>query len=110
MGSVTKLNRTKQLRRPHHIVDWAEKRALTQAEIANEIGADKSVVSRWFGGATPSEEYQEKLAALFGADDPEAIFRHPDDDWLRRFFEGLDQDEIDRAKRMLEAAFPKKRA
>lgn len=67
------------------------------------------MVSRWFDGATPSEPSQEKLAALFQTD-REGIFRHPDDDWLKKFFQDRSNDEIDRIKKTLEAAFPKKQA
>lgn len=109
MADVTKIYASRQPRRPHHIEDWAELRHLTQADIVREIGADKSVVSRWFGGSTPSAEWQEKLAALFHTTS-EGLFRHPDDDWLSRFFQGREREEIERIKATLEAAFPRKRA
>ena len=80
-------------------------RGMSQADIARELGADKSVISRWFSGSTPSVEYQERLAALFGCE-PESLFRHPNDDWLARFFANRTKDEVERMKRMLEAAFP----
>lgn len=80
---------------------------MSRADIARELGADKSVVSRWFGGATPTPAWQEKLAALFNCD-PESLFRHPDDDWLRRFLQGRAKDEVERIKQTLEAAFPRK--
>lgn len=47
----------KQQQRPHHVAEWAEFRGLTQADISRGVGADKSVVSRWFSGSTPSEDY-----------------------------------------------------
>lgn len=84
-------------------------RGLKQADIARETGADKSVVSRWFNGATPGIEWQQKLAALFQTD-PESLFRHPDDDWLKRFFEERTREEIERIKATLETAFPRKSA
>lgn len=101
----------KQPRRPHYIKEWAEKRQLRQVDIVAELGADKGLVSRWFQGSTPSREYQLKLAALFTADndgadtDPALIFRHPDDDWLRRFMQQRSEEEVRRIKAMLEAAF-----
>lgn len=109
MSSVTKIHASKQPRRPHHIVDWAEARHLSQADIVREIGADKSIVSRWFNGTTPGLEWQEKLAALFHTT-PEGLFRHPDDDWLTKFFQDRERDEIERIKATLEAAFPRRRA
>jgi transcriptional regulator with XRE-family HTH domain len=107
MPNVTRIHNSKQPRRPHYIEEWAERREMKQADIARELGADKSIVSRWFGGATPSQEWQEKLAALFRCD-PESLFRHPDDDWLSKFFADRSRDEIERIKATLEAAFPRK--
>jgi hypothetical protein len=108
MARVTQIHRRKQPRRPHFIPEWAERRGFeSQADLAKELDAEKSVVSRWYAGASPSEEYQAKLAALFHCD-PEAIFRHPDDDWLAKFFKDRSADEVDRMKNMLEAAFPLK--
>lgn len=99
----------RQPRRPHHIKEWADLRGLKAADLARELGADKSVISRWFGGSTPSVEWQIKLAALFGTE-PEGLFRHPDDDWLSKFFSDRSRDEIERIKATLEAAFPRKQA
>jgi transcriptional regulator with XRE-family HTH domain len=104
---VTRIHKSKQPRRPHFIAEWAAKRNLSPTDLAREIGADKSVISRWYSGTSPSVEYQEKLAALFGCE-PEAIFRHPDDDWIARFFRDRSLDELKRMQQMLEAAFPRK--
>ena len=108
-ANVTKIHASKQPRRPHHIDDWADKRGMKQADLARELGADKSLVSRWFSGSTPSPYWQAKLAALFHTD-PEGLFRHPDDDWLARFLKDRDPDEIERIKATLESAFPRKTA
>ncbi|MCK1459136.1 helix-turn-helix transcriptional regulator [Bradyrhizobium sp. 2] len=60
----------------------------TQAELAEAIGADKSVISRWLdesNPATPGKEWQVKLGAFFGdEEDPVDVFRHPDDDWFSK--------------------------
>ena len=101
------IHRSRQPRRPHHIEDWAKRREMSQADIAREIGADKSVVSRWFNGTTPGVEWQTKLAALFQLDDPEALFRHPDEDWISRFFANRKREEVEKMKQMLELAFPR---
>ena len=98
--------RRRQPRRPHFIPEWAELRDRTQAELARDIGADKSVVSRWFAGATPGDDWQKTLADYFHCE-PEALFRHPDDHWLTEFFAGRSPEEIKRAKEMLELAFPR---
>lgn len=109
MSDITTIHKSKQPRRPHFIPEWAEARNLTQADLAREIEADKSVVSRWFNGTTPGVEWQQKLAALFQCE-PESLFRHPDDDWMSRFFQDRSRDELERMKTMLEAAFPRERA
>ena len=83
---VVKIHAKRQPRRPHHISAWAEKFGFSQADIAREIEVDKSMVSRWFDGATPSAPSQEKLAALFPTD-REGICRPPDDVWLTQFFQ-----------------------
>lgn len=107
MGKVVKIHASKQPRRPHYIAAWAESRGKAQKDIVLELGADKSVVSRWFNGTTPGEDWQERLAAYFQCD-KESLFRHPDDDWLTRFLRGRKRDEIDRIKQTLESAFPRK--
>lgn len=107
MERLHRIHRLRQPRRPHFIPEWAEQRGWSQAELAKALEADKSVVSRWFHGTTPGEEWQEKLAALFEVD-PESLFRHPDDDWLSRFLQGRSQEEVERIKRTLESAFPPK--
>jgi transcriptional regulator with XRE-family HTH domain len=98
---------SKQPCRPHHIPEWVETLDLTQAEFAEEIGADKGLVSRWYSGTSPGRGWQKKLAEFFNCE-PESLFRHPDDDWIARFLRGRDKPEIERIKTVLESAFPKK--
>lgn len=90
--------------RIHFIVEWAEKRQLKQADIVREIGADKGLVSRWFDGTVPKAEYLEKLAEMFGTD-VHGLFRHPDDDWLARFFRDKTEEQRDKAIQMLRIMF-----
>ena len=107
MSKIPTIHARKQGRRPHFIPEWAEMRGLRQADVAAEIGADKSLVSRWFNGATPGVEWQARLAALFHVE-PDALFRHPDDDWLGQFFRDRSRSEIERIKKAMEISFPKK--
>lgn len=96
----------KQPNRPHYVEAWAQRRGFeSQTELAEALEIDKSNVSRWYAGTTPNKESQEKLAALFSID-RESLFRHPDDDWLARFFRNRSLDEIERIKQTLETAFP----
>lgn len=92
--------------RRHFIVEWAAKRDLKKADIARETGADKSLVGRWFDGTLPGPEYLAKLAALFGTE-PEGLFRHPDEDWIAKFFRDRSDVDRERIKDLLTLAFPK---
>ena len=105
MSEVTKIHKSRQPKRPHFIGEWMEKRGIIAAELAAELDVDKSVVSRWLSGSTPGESSQEKLAAYFGCE-PEALFRDPDEDWIVRMFRNRSQEEKNRIRAIVEAAFP----
>jgi transcriptional regulator with XRE-family HTH domain len=96
----------RQPNRPHYIREWARMKKMKQVDLARALGADKSLVSRWYRGTSPGPEWQEQLATLFGCE-PEGIFRHPDEEWLSSFLRGRDPEEISRIKATLEAAFPR---
>lgn len=92
--------------RRHFIVEWAKKRGLSQADIANELGVNKGNVSYWFNrGTVPSDQWIEPLAALLGTT-RDGLFRHPDDDWIAEFFRMRSEEERLRAIQILENAFP----
>jgi transcriptional regulator with XRE-family HTH domain len=108
MPPVTRIHKSKQPRRPHYVQEWAEYRGYkSQAELIEASGADKSTVSRWYSGSSPSVEWQIKLAELFDCE-PESLFRHPDDDWFAKFFADREREEIERMKISLQASFPRK--
>lgn len=100
LAGVTSPARLKQQECSHHSADGADSRGLTQADFTRELDADKSVVSRWFAGATPCEKYQQKLADLFGCS-RESLSQHPEDGWHSGFSAHRDRDEIERIKRRL---------
>lgn len=115
MNNIAVIHGGKQPRRPHYIREWAARRRLKQVDLARELGADKSVVSRWFKGGTPSEDWQERLAIFFETD-RDGIFRDPADTWLTRLFKEranlkqlLEQrtpDELDAIEKMIQAVYP----
>lgn len=107
MSNIPTIYAKKQPKRPHFIIEWCEKHGLNQSALAKKINADPSIVNRWFKGGSPSEPWQYILGEFFGCG-REGIFRHPDDDWMTKFFKDRSKEEIERAKTMLEAAFPKK--
>jgi len=104
MSNIKHIHGDKTPIRIHFIVEWAEKRNMKQADIVREIGADKGLVSRWFDGTVPKPEYLEKLAALFSTD-VHGIFRHPDDDWIAKFFHDKTEEQKERAIDMLRLMF-----
>lgn len=80
---------------------------MSQADICRELDVDKSTVSRWFSGFLPSENKLPALAAALSIE-PNMMFRHPDDDWISRFFDGRSQEERARIIATIETAFPRK--
>jgi SOS-response transcriptional repressor LexA len=69
---------TKKVRRRRHFIrEWAEDRKLAPADLARATGADKSVVSRWLGGAEPNQSYLTKLGELFGVA-PGRLYERPE--------------------------------
>lgn len=107
MHKPTRIHHNKTPIRRHFIAEWAEARGMRQVDVAEELGVDKSQASRWFAGQMPQPHFQERLAALFEIE-PEALLRHPDADWMSRFFEGRQIEERERIKRAIELSFPLK--
>lgn len=70
---------------------------------------DKSQVYRWLKGQMPQPAQQKRIADAI-EQEPEDLLRHPLDDWIARFFSDRSTDEKERAKQMLEAAFPSRRS
>jgi transcriptional regulator with XRE-family HTH domain len=93
----------------HSIVEWADHRGLRQADICAELGVDKGTVSRWFSGTIPSDQWIMRLAEMLGTT-RDGLFRDPHDDWFVQFFRDRSDEERERARVMLEAAFPIKKA
>jgi hypothetical protein len=108
MAATTQIHKGKTPRRKHYIPEWAEVRHLIQADFVRDLGADKGTVSRWFDGNTPRDEYLDRLVAYLKLESRDAIFRHPDDDWMASFLRGRDREEVERIKQSLELHFPKK--
>ena len=82
MDEIPHMAAGRQPKRPHHVAEWAERENLTPTEISIATGADKSLISRWFAGTTPSDKYQKKLR-------------------------GRPKEQIEQIKATLEMAFPR---
>ena len=104
MSEITQIHKGKTPQNIHFIVEWAEKRGLRQADIAEMLPADKGLVSRWFSGTMPKAEYLDRLAALMGTD-VHGLMRHPDDDWLAKFFRDKTEQDKQKAIDMLKILF-----
>jgi transcriptional regulator with XRE-family HTH domain len=102
MTPISHIHKGKTPPRIHYLAEWAEKRGLIQAEFAKETGADKGTVSRWFAGRLPEQPYLFKITAFLQLEEPNALFRHPDDDWFKKMFAGRKQQEIDATKAIVE--------
>lgn len=107
MADITRIHQRKEPTRRHFIAEWAEARNMTRADVARELGVDKSQTTRWFQGQLPQPHYQERLAALFNIE-AEALLRHPDADWMSRMFEGRSAKEREHMRKSIETTFPPK--
>ncbi len=106
---ATRIHNQATSTRRHFIREWMERRTYKPVDIVKGIGADKGLVSRWLNkGVVPGDDHLEALAGFLGADDPMALFRHPDDDWMARFLRDRPEEEVTRIREVLERAFPKK--
>jgi transcriptional regulator with XRE-family HTH domain len=109
MSDLDGIHQKKQPRRPHFLREWMDSKGLRAVDLADELHIDKSLVSRWLSGSTPSADNQRILADFFGCE-PEGLFRHPDEDWMARALRDRPREEIERIKQTIETAFPRKKA
>lgn len=104
----------RQPSRPHFIAAWLIMADAQPRELMHFTGADKSLVSRWFNGTSPSKKYQIKIVEFLrmklhlASLEPDAIFRDPNLEWIAQFVRGRDVDEMKRIRSTLETAFPRK--
>jgi transcriptional regulator with XRE-family HTH domain len=109
MSSVAEIHQGKEPIRRHYIKEWAELRGMRPVDLATELGVEISQVTRWFAGQMPRPDTQLRLAQLFGGEDadPNMIQRHPDDDWLAKFFTDRSDAERARIREAMELLFPR---
>lgn len=104
MSRPSRIHKDKRPPRFHYIPEWAERRQVKQADIVRALEVDKGSVSRWFQGTIPVEQHLIALAGFLEAEEPAALFRHPDDDWLAAFFRGRPAAQRQRAINILKAS------
>lgn len=95
----------RQPRRPHFLKEWMAWRDKRNIDLIDDLGVDKSYISRWLKGTTPGEAWAEKLRVYFKAG-PDGIFERPSSVWFTEFLEERDDLDFERVKNTLEAAFP----
>lgn len=102
MAQVTKIHHGKTPPRIHYLAEWAKKRHKKQVDFIKATGADKGTVSRWFSGLLPETPYLLKITAFLELEEPNDLFRHPEDDWFKRMFQNRSKQEIEASKRLVE--------
>lgn len=82
---------------------------------SGEQPIDKTQVYRWIRGNLPMPATMVRIAAALSVLDietgepaPEALLRHPNEDWIARKLQGRSPDEVERIKQMIDLAFPDK--
>lgn len=107
----------RQPKRPHYLAKLMERKDVDRAGLIEDLGVDKSLVSRWLdedNPSTPGDVWAKKLGRYFaaGPDDEDFvdIFTDPAVARFQRLTLGRSEDEIDRIFATIEAAFlPSKR-
>jgi hypothetical protein len=95
----------------HYIAEWMEHREIGVDEVMEALDlSTPSQVYRWMKGQKPQDETFLKLADLLRADPPEALLRHPLDDWMTKFLRGRSEAEAKAIMELLERAYPLKSA
>jgi transcriptional regulator with XRE-family HTH domain len=107
MGKVAEIHGSKTPVRIHYLQEWLDHRHMSKADLVRAMDINKSSVSKWCTGDLPSEKNLLIIAAALEIE-PEALFRHPLDDWMTKFFKQRSEDELKRMVETLKAAFPQK--
>jgi transcriptional regulator with XRE-family HTH domain len=93
-----------------YLSEWLTHLGLTQQELANRMGTDKSSVSRYVKDRRGvSQKKASEIADALGID-PVALFLAPDDAeaaaLINRFKKFIDREGVNRAKLLMDAIDP----
>lgn len=124
MNSLVRIHKGKQPISKHYLKEWLDERDMGAMDLLDEINKalpdpiDKSQVYRWLKGQMPHDDMLVRIAGVLsivdaetGAPDPRGVLRDPNVDWIAQKLRGRSEDEVERVKQILDAAFPpKKRA
>ena len=118
MSDIPRIHASKQPVRRHYLAEWLEVRRMKPMDLLEALNdpdrlsdlafIDKSQVYRWLKGQMPQPAQQVRIAKALEME-PDELLRPPVDDWLAKFFADRTEEEKERARRMLEAAFPLRR-
>lgn len=109
---MAELYAKRQVRRPHYLAKLMARHNVTRAKLVEDLGVDKSQLSRWLDEqrpATPSPAWAQELGRYFAvSDDPDDfidIFSDPDMARFQKMTRGMSDVEVDRMLTTLEAAY-----
>ncbi len=95
----------------HYIGEWMDHRDKSVADMVEALDlSTPSQVYRWLKGQKPQNDMLIRIAAYLEAEPPEALLRHPLDDWMTKFFRGRSEAEAKAIIELLERAYPLKSA
>ncbi|MBZ9873112.1 helix-turn-helix domain-containing protein [Mesorhizobium sp. BR1-1-9] len=92
----------------HYIGEWMEHREKNVKDMVEALDVSPSQVYRWLKGQKPQDESFLQIADFLQADPPEALLRHPLDDWMTKFFRDKTVEEAKAIQALLEKAYPPK--
>jgi hypothetical protein len=110
--------------RAHYLNEWLDERRMSAMELLDALNEpagmdpqiiDKSQVYRWLKGQLPHHATQRRIAETLGLvdndtgePDPKLLMTHPAQVWIARKVSGLEPEDIDRLKTIIETVFPEK--
>lgn len=107
----------RQPNRPHYLARLMARQNVTRTALIDDLGMDKSLLSRWLDDekpSTPSPEWAAKLNKYFSPsgdeDDLIDIFADPDVRWIAKKLEGKSDEDKARIIDIIEREFPSKRS
>ena len=111
--------------RRHYLAEWLEENDMKPMELLDALNEpagmdpvviDKSQVYRWLKGQLPHRSTQVRIAAALnlldaftGEPNPELLMSHPAQVWIARKVSGLEPEDIERLKTIIESAFPERK-
>lgn len=86
-----------------YILEWREKRGLTQQQLADRVGVSDATIARWERRQRkPDTDAQSALAYALGVE-PADLWRHPDRPSADELLRDQPADVVENAFRMLRA-------